>query len=454
VWAGAKKNPDAKGFGAIPTTENKPASNPPAAAPAVGGPQVADARMPVTILTGFLGSGKTTLLNHVLNGDHGKRIAVIENEFGETDIDGELVAAREELQAEEIVVMNNGCLCCTVRGDLVEMLRGLMERRDRFDHIVIETTGLANPAPIIQTFFLEPELRYQLRLDGVVTVVDAKHATMQMDRVASNDAVNEAVEQVAYADRILLNKIDLVDLGARQSVERRVREINRMAVMREASMAQVDLDWVLGVGGFDLERVEADVNPALLKDEKAGHSHDHEHNPAHGEEGHKCSSDCGHDHDHDHGHGHGHGHGHSHEHNPAHGEEGHKCGSDCGHDHLHDDLVGSVSLTIKGDLNLDKVNEWLGMIVQYRGEDIYRMKGILALHGQEEKFVFQGVHMMFDGQPGTRWAEGEERVSKMVFIGRELEADLLQEGFEHCLWRDPADYTNDVEVDSVDVAST
>jgi len=346
-------------------------------------------------------------------------------------------------------VLNNGCLCCSVRGDLVKTLESLLERRSSFDHIVIETTGLANPAPILQTFFAEPNLFQQYAVDGVVTVVDAKHAMMQMDRKAENGAVNEAVEQVAYADRILLNKCDLVDDAQKAKVLSRIREINRAAQVRESRMSKVDLGWVLGVGGFDLERVEAEVNGELLKesnpahgearhqcgpgcshdhDHKHEHGHEHEHGHAHahahGEEGHKCGPDCGHEH-HDHSHAHAHG-------NPAHGEEGHKCGADCNHE-IHDDLVKSVSLRIDGELDLEKVNQWLGMVVQFRGEDIYRMKGILAIKGVEERFVFQGVHMMFDGLPGTKWKEGERRVSKMVFIGRELDAALLQEGFEHCV---------------------
>ncbi|CAI5529981.1 unnamed protein product [Closterium sp. Naga37s-1] len=220
-----------------------------------------DNRAPVTIITGFLGSGKTTLLNYILKADHGKRIAVIENEFGEVDIDGSLVA--DALAgSEDVVVLNNGCLCCTVRGDLVRMLSDLITtKRDKFDHIVIETTGLANPAPIIQTFFLEEELAEGLRLDGVVTLVDAKHVTRHLDAAEKAAAegsteVNEAVEQVAFADRLIVNKVDLVSDSELKDLVERLQDINSMARMSKASYGKVDLEYVLGIGGFDLESLK------------------------------------------------------------------------------------------------------------------------------------------------------------------------------------------------------
>ncbi|CAN1234247.1 Zinc-regulated GTPase metalloprotein activator 1 [Linum perenne] len=332
-----------------------------------------DDRIPATIITGFLGSGKTTLLNHILTGEHGKRIAVIENEYGEVDIDGSLVAAKTT-GAEDIVMLNNGCLCCTVRGDLVRMIAELVnKKKGKFDHIVIETTGLANPAPIIQTFYAEDQVFNDVKLDGVVTLVDAKHAALHLDEVKPKGIVNEAVEQIAYADRIIVNKTDLVgekDIGP---LVQKIRTINSMAEMKRTQFGQVDLDYVLGIGGFDLERSF-------------------------------CNSIAEH---HD-------GHHHS-------------------HDHTHDPGVTSMSIVCEGVLDLEKANMWLGTLLMEQSEDIYRMKGLLSVQGMDERFVFQGVHDIFQGSPDRPWGPEEARINKIVFIGKNLNKEEIEKGFRDCL---------------------
>ncbi|KAL2652159.1 hypothetical protein R1flu_020287 [Riccia fluitans] len=372
-----------------------------------------DDRVPVTIVTGFLGSGKTTLVNHVLTSEHGKRIAVIENEFGEVGIDGSLVAAQES-GAEDIVMLNNGCLCCTVRGDLVRMLSELVKtKRDKFDHILVETTGLANPLPIIQTFFLEEQLSEQVRLDGVVTLVDAKHASRHIEEVKPEGIVNEAVEQIAYADRIILNKTDLVTESEIDGLLRQIKRINALASIQRATYGSVDMDYVIGVGGYELERIEEEVIPTPKSE-----AHEHSH----------------HEHDHDHDHHHEHEHHHDHEHGPD-------CPPDCGHDHehghdhdhTHDPGVSSVSIVSGGDLDIDKINNWLEDLLEENSDNIYRMKGVLSIEGFDARFVFQGVHALFEGSPDRPWGSHEERVNKIVFIGRELDEDSLRKGFMECL---------------------
>ncbi|KAL6996655.1 hypothetical protein U1Q18_006784 [Sarracenia purpurea var. burkii] len=365
-----------------------------------------DDRVPATIITGFLGSGKTTLLNHILTAEHGKRIAVIENEYGEVDIDGSLVAAKAA-GAEDIVMLNNGCLCCTVRGDLVRMISELVnKKKGKFDHIVIETTGLANPSPIIQTFYAEDQIFDVVKLDGVVTLVDAKHAKFHLDEVKPKGVVNEAVEQIAYADRIIVNKIDLVGELEIDSLVQRIKNINRMAQLKRTEFGNVDLDYVLGIGGFDLERIESAVNAEGSDEDHAnnGHVHDHEH-------------------DHDHHHHHDHKHEHKHDHHDDHHS----------HDHTHDPGVSSVSIVCEGSLDLEKANMWLGTLLLERSDDIYRMKGLLSVEGMNERFVFQGVHDIFQGSPDRSWGPNEPRTNKIVFIGKNLNAEELEKGFKACL---------------------
>jgi G3E family GTPase len=453
------------------------------------GDVAADTRVPVTVLTGFLGSGKTTLLNRILTEQHGKRIAVIENEFGEIGIDDALVINADE----EVFEMNNGCICCTVRGDLIRILGQLMRRRDRFDYILIETTGLADPAPVAQTFFVDDEMKEKLRLDGIVTLVDAKHVALHLDESP------ECQEQIAFADVVLLNKCDLVDDATLDGVEQRIRAMNAVATVHRTTNASAPMEAILEVGGFDLDRALREkpsflepeypfewggvydlaagnyelvlrdgpdpemtlavhpLNPtspaaealagaqdlaavhfrgsdvrrveagrgfepalasAVLDLERAGDKRFLLHVPTagryalftqhmpeefamtlRGPAGADCTPV------------------HAHVYNP---------------EHEHDESVTSVGIAADGEMDQKKLNRWLGDLLMNKGPDIFRMKGILAVRGEDRRFVFQGVHMLFDGKPGDAWPSGEARRNEIVFIGRNLDRGALTAGFLAC----------------------
>jgi G3E family GTPase len=399
-----------------------------AADPLAGVPQQAATTAlttPVTVLTGFLGAGKTTLLNRILTGDHGRRYAVIVNEFGEIGIDNDLVVDADE----EVFEMNNGCICCTVRGDLIRILSGLMKRKGGFDGIIVETTGLADPSPVAQTFYADDEVRQRTRLDAIVTMVDAKHI-----EAALLDA-REAAEQVAFADVLVLNKTDLVTPADLARIEARLRRMNPVARIVRAERAGVALDQVLDVGAFDLGRI-LEVDPRFLgkagtPDHDHDHGHSHSHSHGHDHDGHACTADhvhdehCGHDH-----HGHDH-HGHDH-HDHAHDHQDHAPAAGGLDPSRHSDGVESVSFAFDAPLDENKVQDWLGEVSQRLGPDLLRYKGILSIAGNDRRLVFQGVHMILDADWQRDWRADERRWSRAVFIGRNLDREGLKAGFEGC----------------------
>mmetsp|Transcript_20914 Transcript_20914/g.58142 ORF Transcript_20914/g.58142 Transcript_20914/m.58142 type:complete len:360 (-) Transcript_20914:296-1375(-) len=325
-----------------------------------------------TILTGFLGAGKTTLLNHILrNKDHGLRVAIIENEFGEVGVDDALVIETEE----EVFEMNNGCVCCTVRGDLLRILDKLAKSDARFDHVLIETTGLADPAPVAQTFFVDEDVKQHYELDAILTVVDAKHVLPHLREEKPEGVENETVEQVAFADRIVLNKIDLVTGEEKEEVIREIRKINEFCEIFETEHSRVDsLANILGIGAFDLARVLQEEEDFL----------------------------------------------------------------DTEAEHEHDTSVSSVGIEFEGGLDLHKLNSWLTVLLRDHGVDIFRSKGILSIDGSDARFVFQGVHMLMsisssDDGVGRPWKDGEARTNRLVFIGRNLDRETLEARFRECL---------------------